>query len=151
MPTGLLLVHAAGIRNRGLSEPLGTTRLLVPYQGATADGHEDQQMALAALSPDSVYLVGSNPLPGVRSDRARRRVEGIDGRSAAQDNCDRRMDPEFPKGPSMLVLEHDKTGKPIHVVWGIPKGHASRADAPGPLTRARGRGSFATLGAKRAT
>jgi hypothetical protein len=35
--------------------------------------------------------------------------------------------PEFPKGPSVLVLEHDKTDKPIHVVWGIPKGLSSPA------------------------
>jgi hypothetical protein len=35
--------------------------------------------------------------------------------------------PTFPKGPSVLVLEHDATGKPIHVVWGIPKGQSSPA------------------------
>ena len=30
--------------------------------------------------------------------------------------------PDFYKGASVLVLEKDKKGKPIHVVWGIPKG-----------------------------
>ena len=35
--------------------------------------------------------------------------------------------PDFAKGPSVLALEHDKTGKPIHVVWGVPKGHTSPA------------------------
>jgi hypothetical protein len=34
---------------------------------------------------------------------------------------------EFPKGPSVLVLEDDASGKPIHVVWGIPKGLTSPA------------------------
>ena len=34
--------------------------------------------------------------------------------------------PTFPKGPSVLVLEHDKTGKPVHVVWGYSDG-ADRA------------------------
>jgi hypothetical protein len=31
--------------------------------------------------------------------------------------------PEYPKGDSVLVLQTDKDGQPIHVVWGIPKGH----------------------------
>jgi Domain of unknown function (DUF4258) len=35
--------------------------------------------------------------------------------------------PEFHKGPSVLVLQRDATGKPIHVLWGIPKDHAEPA------------------------
>ncbi len=30
--------------------------------------------------------------------------------------------PEYPKGPCVLILEWDRNGMPIHVVWGIPKG-----------------------------
>ena len=60
-------------------------------------------------------------------------VDGIDGRSAAQDNCDRRMDPELPKGPSVLVLEHDKTGKPIPA----PAGRRERAKGVGSLATSR--------------
>ncbi len=30
--------------------------------------------------------------------------------------------PDFPKGASILVLQKDKYGKPVHIVWGIPKG-----------------------------
>jgi hypothetical protein len=36
--------------------------------------------------------------------------------------------PETFKGPSVLVLQQDRTGKPLHVVWGIPK------DELGPAT-----------------
>ena len=31
--------------------------------------------------------------------------------------------PEYPKDASVLVLQKDKNGQPVHVVWGIPKGH----------------------------
>ena len=30
--------------------------------------------------------------------------------------------PTFPKGRAVLVLQFDKDSRPIHVVWGIPKG-----------------------------
>jgi len=31
--------------------------------------------------------------------------------------------PNFPKGPCALFLQKDLMGTPVHVVWGIPKGH----------------------------
>ena len=30
--------------------------------------------------------------------------------------------PGFPKGPCILLLQKDRAGEPIHVVWGIPRG-----------------------------
>jgi hypothetical protein len=35
--------------------------------------------------------------------------------------------PTAAKGPSVLVLQHDAEGRPVHVLWGIPKGQEAPA------------------------
>lgn len=35
--------------------------------------------------------------------------------------------PDYPKGSCVLVLQEDRNGNPVHVLWGIPKGHSDPA------------------------
>lgn len=35
--------------------------------------------------------------------------------------------PDFHKGPSVLVLERERSGSPLHVLWGIARGTATPA------------------------
>jgi hypothetical protein len=40
--------------------------------------------------------------------------------------------PDFPKGPRALFLQKDRMGRPVHVVWGIPKGQHLRSTPSTP-------------------
>lgn len=52
---------------------------------------------------------------------AREIVNGIDKAILVEDY------PNYPKRASVLVLQTDSHGQPVHVVWGIPKGHTRPA------------------------
>lgn len=52
---------------------------------------------------------------------AREVVEGASGAVIVEDY------PDYPKGSCVLVPQMDRQQKPVHVVWGIPKGHSSPA------------------------
>ena len=48
-------------------------------------------------------------------------LAGVDKATVVEDY------PTFPKGRAVLVLQWNKNARPIHVVWGIPKGFTSPA------------------------
>lgn len=60
---------------------------------------------------------------------AREAIAGVHGAVVVEEY------PYYAKGPCVLVLQMDFEGHPVHVVWGIPKGH----DSPAVLGRPTGR------------
>lgn len=82
----------------------------------------EQVQALVARGEVRVSLHGYEQL-AADTIRVREAVDGLGAAVVVEDY------PDYPKGPSVLVLEEDGDGRPIHVVWGIPAGQ----DAPAVL------------------
>ena len=76
-----------------------------------------------ALAARGEVLVSAHGYEELTADRITTRdaVEGLVTAAVVEDY------PTFPKGPAVLVLEHDLAGQPIHVVWGIPQGQSTPA------------------------
>lgn len=80
----------------------------------------EQVQALVARGEVRVSLHGYEEL-AADAIRVRDAVEGLGVAVVVEDY------PNYPKGPCVLVLERDRDGRPIHVVWGIPAGQGSPA------------------------
>ena len=70
---------------------------------------------LAAVGEAQASLHGSRELAadGIMLDEV---LAGLTAAIVVEDY------PGYAKGPSVLVLQHDATGWPIHILWGIAKG-----------------------------
>ncbi len=53
--------------------------------------------------------------------RSRDIIEGVTNGQVIEDY------PNYPKGACVLVVRRDRNKNPIHVLWGIPKGHSEPA------------------------
>ena len=82
----------------GLSEFIEKLRLLVSAGDVRISEHGYDELAEDGLTAKEV-------------------IDGIVDAQVIEDY------PSYPKGPCVLVLQRDRLGQPIHVVWGIPRGH----------------------------
>jgi len=85
-----------------LSETLGTVKTLVAAGQVRISEHGYDEIAA-----DGIYV--------------RDILAGVGKATLVEDY------PTFPKGRAVLVLQFDVDARPIHVVWGIPKGFTSPA------------------------
>jgi hypothetical protein len=90
------------VRPGELSETLEVVKKLVAAEQVRISEHGYDEIAA-----DGIYV--------------RDILAGVDQATVVEDY------PAFPKGRAVLVLQLDKDARPIHVVWGIPKGFTSPA------------------------
>lgn len=80
----------------------------------------EQVRALVARGDVHVSLHGYEEL-AADNVPVRDIIEGLTGAEAIEEY------PNYPKGPCVLVLQHDMSKRPVHVVWGIPADQTSPA------------------------
>jgi hypothetical protein len=85
-----------------MSETLEAIKQLVAAQEVRLSEHGYDELA-----EDAIYV--------------RDLIEGVATATVVEDY------PTFAKGRAVLVLQWDRDGRPMHVVWGIPKGFTSPA------------------------
>lgn len=74
---------------------------------------------IRALAATGDLRISEHGYDELASDQltAREVVEGLNAAIVVEDY------PAFYKGPSVLLLQRDLAGGPVHVVWGIPRGN----------------------------
>ncbi len=80
-----------------MSETLVRVKALVAAGALLISRHGYRELAADDILPDQI-------------------VESIDAAVVVEDY------PAAERGPSVLVLQRDASGRPIHVVWGLPAG-----------------------------
>lgn len=83
----------------------------------------DTLRRVVELIQDGHVLISAHGYDEMAEDGilAREATEGAAAATVVEDY------PEYAKGPCTLVLQRDRRGRPIHVVWGIPRGQVSPA------------------------
>jgi hypothetical protein len=73
---------------------------------------------IVALIRNGQVLVSAHGYDEMAEDGilAEEAIEGAEAAMVVEDY------PEYGRGPCTLVLQRDRSGRPIHVVWGIPRG-----------------------------
>lgn len=84
---------------------------------------DDLLERIAALVASGDFLVSSHGDDELAADGISTR-EVVAGVCRAESITEYR---DYHKGPCVLVLQTDGMGNPIHIVWGIPKGHTRPA------------------------
>jgi len=91
--------------------------------GQYAAGVSDTLRAIAALVQRGEVRISAHGYDEMAEDGilAGEAIDGVTNAVVVEDY------PEYSKGPCALVLQRDRGGAPIHVVWGIPGGQMSPA------------------------
>ena len=88
--------------NKGVSQTFEAIRTLVQHGEVVISEHGYDELANDSLSAKEI-------------------IAGLAQASVIEDY------PDYPKGPCVLTLQLDDERRPIHVVWGVPKGETSPA------------------------